>query len=120
MALARARALSPSLDVLFHIYQRSTQLRETGSEGSSPIDRVLFDQMFAQAQEARTMCFSLLTQLWTAMASTAPDLDHLWTVGLRLQRTLHKADRLHLAMLELNGDSTSALRAYATHLLDLG
>jgi len=43
MALARARSLPPSLDVLFHIYQRSGQLRETGAEDSSPVDRVLFD-----------------------------------------------------------------------------
>jgi len=120
MALARARGLSPSLDVLFHIYQRSTQLRETGSEGSSPIDRVLFDQMYSQAQEARTDSFRLLTRLWSIMSTIAPDLDRLWSVGVSLQRKLRQADHLHRAMLDLNGDSTSALRAYATHLLDLG
>lgn len=76
--------------------------------------------MFSQAQEARTRCFQLLTRLWATMAHTAPDLDELWSVGLQLQRTLRKADSLHRAMLDLNGDSASALRAYAKHLLDLG
>jgi len=39
---------------------------------------------------------------------------------LLLQRKLTQADQFYRAMLELNSDSTSALRAYATHLLDLG
>jgi len=49
-----------------------------------------------------------------------PDLSRLWDVGVTLQRKLRDADRHYRSMLDLNSDSTSALRAYATHLLDLG
>eukprot|EP01138_Halocafeteria_seosinensis_P007464 gb/GECG01007629.1/.p1 GENE.gb/GECG01007629.1/~~gb/GECG01007629.1/.p1 ORF type:complete len:1503 (+),score=198.81 gb/GECG01007629.1/:1-4509(+) len=115
-ALSQAKRMCNAPDIRFVVYQRLRQIREGSTANSSQelnaVDRVLFDQKWAQATEEETNVYKIVHHLWSSLMAPVPRISQLDQDAEQITKALSKADSLYKDCLKLNPESVSALRSY--------
>jgi len=116
---ARALRIMPSVDTRFFIHSRLQRMQQSDDNGLGPVERLMFDRELRKNTHLRVDAYRLMQNLWDTLAEPTPDLIQIEVTGMALQSTLSRLDVVYNRLLELNPESTSALRGYAQHLTDV-
>lgn len=121
-ALGQAANHSNAADVLFSVYRRSRQLRESTSPDTqrsriSTVDRIMLEQHMRDAKRSELDAFKARAALYGELDKTTPDLYQLQTIATQLWTATQNArSQLDAAMRITRSSNTTVLRAYADFL----
>ncbi|KAA0149369.1 hypothetical protein FNF31_07228 [Cafeteria roenbergensis] len=112
LAMAR-KQVGSAWDVSFLSYQRTRQLQERSASGLSAVDRILFDEAWTTAIDETTKAFAAQNKLYNHAVESNPDAHRIGKLAEELFKARSAAERKFRTMLQINPDSTTALRAYS-------
>ncbi|KAA0175948.1 hypothetical protein FNF27_02669 [Cafeteria roenbergensis] len=118
LAMAR-KQVGSAWDVSFLSYQRTRQLQERSASGLSAVDRILFDEAWTTAIEETTKAFAAQNKLYNHAVESNPDANRLGLLAEELFLARSAAERKFRTMLQINPDSTMALRAFSRFCEDV-
>lgn len=126
----RAQAASPALDVRYYLFARQRANADASRGGPSaaggsdsgsmdPVAFIAYEHHMERAKQATHRARLALVRFWQHLDEEVPDLARIADLGAGLYSHVRSAQAAYRRVLSVNSESPSALRQYATFLVEV-